>query len=64
MRLINADALKASLPEPDTSSQRWVYRTLCDFIDYEKREQVKEIVDSMMQSFDSIQSVGGYTDEI
>lgn len=32
-------------------------------IEYEKREQVKEIVDSMMQSFDSLQSVGGYTDE-
>lgn len=33
MRLIDADKLKTSLPEPDNITQRWVYRTLCDFID-------------------------------
>ena len=33
MRLIDADALKAKLPEPTTITQYCVYRTLCDFID-------------------------------
>ena len=33
MRTIDADALKASLPEPTNITQRLVYKTLCDFID-------------------------------
>lgn len=33
VRLIDANALKANLPEPTTIKQYWVYRTLCDFID-------------------------------
>lgn len=33
VRLIDANALKAKLPEPISIKQDWVYRTLCDFID-------------------------------
>ena len=43
VRLIDANALKANLPEPTTIKQNWVYRTLCDFIDNAPTVDLKDI---------------------
>ena len=56
MRLIDADALKANLPEPTNITQRLVYRALCDFIDNAPTvEPQKEIVPVCKVNFDKEQ---------